>query len=99
MDNITLREQKILEIIDKIIKSYDIPVYYYNFLEPLDDALCIEKQGNYWMYYNYQRGKRCDLELFDDITKAGAKLLINLIEKENILKALNDFKMLLNSNL
>ena len=98
MNEVTNREQKILDIIDKIMESYDVPKYYYSFLEPLDDAYCIEKQGNYWMCYNYQRGQRCDLEFFDDITKAGAKLFVSIIEKENSLKALKDFKVLLNSN-
>lgn len=50
--------------IDKLKKYFQaqgIPCHYYSFYRDEDDAFCVEREGDEWVVYYSERGKRKEL--------------------------------------
>jgi hypothetical protein len=64
----------------RILISNNIPDYYYNLDEEgeTDQRVCLEKDGNEWLVYYSERGKRFYLESFDNEEKACKEVLKRL---------------------
>ncbi len=86
--NVLPNEKIVLDALKAIANAYNVPKYYYSLnMGPSDDASCIEKIEDKWIFYYYERGNKRDIEEFPNVKAAGKRLLENIIDSNEIKNA------------
>lgn len=72
-----------LDIMIAVLRQFDIPEYYYSIGSYLEEAICIENEGDKWIIYEGERGKKYNLKVFDSIVPACCNFLARISESED----------------
>lgn len=90
--NVLPNEKIVLDALKVIANAYKVPKCYYSLnIGPFDDASCIEKIEDKWIFYYYERGNKRDIEEFSNVKAAGKRLLKNIIDSNEIKNAFELF--------
>lgn len=94
--NVLPNEKVVLDALKAIANAYRVPKCYYSLnMGAFDDASCIEKIKDKWIFYYYERGNKRDVEEFPNVKAAGKRLLENIIDSNEIKNAFELFEGIL----
>lgn len=71
-----LLEKTLLEELNKIIKELDVEIYF-NFGEPIEQRICLEKINDLWEVYFVERGIKRHIKQYETLYGA----CINVIDR------------------
>jgi hypothetical protein len=65
-----------------LLEAKQIPTYYYNLdgIGEIDQRVCLEKEGQEWIVFYSERGKRFDIKRFSKEDGACQEILNRLVE-------------------
>ncbi|MFD1739542.1 hypothetical protein ACFSCX_23965 [Bacillus salitolerans] len=65
-----------------MLEIKQIPTYYYNLdgIGEVDQRVCLEKEGQEWIVFYSERGKRFDIKRFNTEDEACQDILNRLVE-------------------
>lgn len=77
---LNLEDKDYLIILKSTFKTEGIPSVYYSIDGYSEDAICIERDDNYWIVYNGERGNKYNIKNYDNVIFACYNMIYRLSE-------------------
>ena len=79
------------EVLDKVLKKYNIPEECYSIGEYSEEAVCLERNTEGWMVYEGERGRKYNIKVHSNVQNACFDIISRIVTSDEEEKGLRNY--------